>query len=619
MILVITVGAAHYTVGHSGARIIDAPQAQAHIDRGYPYSRMSANRLEARPRSPLMKSWKDLVLIVVLMLISGVPRALDLGAFTSVDEPFWLRQGANFYYALGQREFQNTIYEYHPAVTTMWIVSAGMLLYFPEYRTLEQGYLKPGKFDMFLPAHGKDPLQLLITSRAVQIVVILLLLAGLYLLLKTLFDRAGAFAATGLVSLSPFFLGHSRLLNHEALLALFILDSVLLLLVYLWRSQKLSLLLLSGTAAGLAQLTKSSGILLFPLVILILAVDSLVSGHRGPLMRAAGAARVFGIWLGATVVSYFIFWPGMWVAPVKMLSDVYGNALSYTFQGARLSVLPGLEPGAFGLDTLWGGLQIYLSDLAWRTTPLTWLALAVGVVMAISLQKQRKALEYRLLVLYSMLLAAGFVLMFSVQRGPKPPHYTVTSYACIGLIGGLGIVQAWKALQERLPVLRNSTIMWGTVALAVGLQLAFAFAAFPYFISYYNPVLEALEPGIQNPTLNVTGYGVGLDQAAAYLSRKPDAAGMTVMAANGYGCFSYYFTGRTIAMNNLVLSDPQLVEILRGSQYAVVDYFNQRRNQVADGLDGISPEKTIWINGRDFLRIYRASDLLARVPAGIAP
>ena len=105
-----------------------------------------------------MSKLKDIGLIAALLAISAAPRAPGLGRFTSLDEPFWLRQGANFYYALGQREFQNTIYEYHPAVTTMWIIAGGMLAYFPQYRALEQGYLKPGKFDAFLPAHGKDPL-----------------------------------------------------------------------------------------------------------------------------------------------------------------------------------------------------------------------------------------------------------------------------------------------------------------------------------------------------------------------------------------------------------------------------------------------------------------------------
>jgi hypothetical protein len=33
---------------------------------------------------------------------------------------------------------------------------------------------------------------------------------------------------------------------------------------------------------------------------------------------------------------------------------------------------------------------------------------------------------------------------------------------------------------------------------------------------------------------------------------------------------------------------------------------------VAD-LEGVEPEKIIWINGIDFLHIYRASELLAKV------
>ena len=44
--------------------------------------------------------------------------------------------------------------------------------------------------------------------------------------------------------------------------------------------------------------------------------------------------------------TYVILWPGMWVAPLAMLKDVYGNALSYALQGARTSAAPGLEAQA---------------------------------------------------------------------------------------------------------------------------------------------------------------------------------------------------------------------------------------------------------------------------------
>ena len=125
-----------------------------------------------------MNRLKEIGIVAALVAISAVPRFAGLGRFTSIDEPFWLRQSGNFYYALGQREFQNTLYEYHPAVTTMWIITGGMLLYFPEYRAMGQGYLKPGKFDEFLVEHGKSLLELLVVSRAIQVVLILVLAGG---------------------------------------------------------------------------------------------------------------------------------------------------------------------------------------------------------------------------------------------------------------------------------------------------------------------------------------------------------------------------------------------------------------------------------------------------------
>ncbi len=64
-------------------------------------------------------------------------------------------------------------------------------------------------------------------------------------------------------------------------------------------------------------------------------------------------------------------------------------------------------------------------------------------------------------------------------------------------------------------------------------------------------------------------------------------------------------------MNDLNLADPEIVRLLRGSQYAVMDYYNQKRYHLLAGLEGIEPEKIIWIDGIDFLHIYRAADLLS--------
>ena len=82
----------------------------------------------------------DILIYIVLIVVILTPRISKIDSFVTLDEPSWLSQGANFYYAVAQREFENTVYEYQPAVTTMWIIAFGMLAYFPEYRALEQGY-----------------------------------------------------------------------------------------------------------------------------------------------------------------------------------------------------------------------------------------------------------------------------------------------------------------------------------------------------------------------------------------------------------------------------------------------------------------------------------------------
>lgn len=557
-----------------------------------------------------MSRLKDIGLIAALLAISAAPRAPGLGRFTSLDEPFWLRQGANFYYALGQREFQNTIYEYHPAVTTMWIIAGGMLAYFPQYRALEQGYLKPGKFDAFLPAHGKDSLTLLIVSRAIQVVLILILLVVIFLLLRVLRGGRTAFFATAFISLAPFLVGQSRLLNHEAMLGLFLLISLLALLAYLYWKDKTLLLITSAVAASLAQLTKSSGMPIFPLVMLILAVHAFASSDQPTGERVVRALKTFALWLILAVAAYVIVWPGMWVAPEVMIRDVYGNALSYMLQGARVEASPGFDSARLGLDRVIAGIGLYGRDLVWRTTPLTALGLVAAIGFAIRELRSRADPLFRLILLYSLLLAAAFVVLFGVQQGPKPPHYILTSYVCLDLIAALGLIRAWGILVPHIRRLSGNTTHAAFFGLILALQAASSLSAFPYYISYYNPLVEALQPGAQNPTLDDTGYGVGLDQAAAYLAAKPNAAGMTVMSANGVGCFSYYFPGKTVPMNNFILSEPQVAQVARGSQYVVVDYYNQRRKDLAQDLEGVKPEAIIWFNGIEFLHIYRAADLL---------
>jgi hypothetical protein len=247
------------------------------------------------------------------------------------------------------------------------------------------------------------------------------------------------------------------------------------------------------------------------------------------------------------------------------------------------------------------------------------LGLVLGAAIAVADLRRRTNPNFLLAVLYPAILGVLFILLFSIQRGPKPPHYIVTSYIMVDLIAGLGLARALEILTVHPPRIEQGWVKWGAPGLILLLQTASAIGFYPYYITYYNPLMEALQPGIQNPTLDVTGYGVGLERAAAYLATKADAKDLTVMSANGYGSFSYYFPGRTIPINTFTLSDPQIMEVLPTSQYVVVDYYNQKRSNLVSDFRGIEPEQSIWINGIDFLHIYRASDFLARGDASSSP
>jgi 4-amino-4-deoxy-L-arabinose transferase-like glycosyltransferase len=556
-----------------------------------------------------MTFWARKILYCLLLVaLLAVPRLVAIDRFATIDEPYWLTAGSDFYFALGQRAFANTVYDYHPAVTTMWIITAAMLVYFPQYRGFGQGYFDVYKdtLERFLLSHDHTPLGLLTAGRVVQTVLIVFLLLVLFWLLRKLLGSAIAGAATLLIGFDPFFLGNSRLLNHEGMLSLFVIISLLALLVYQSAGRKFIYVLLSGAAAGFAQLTKSSSIVLVPVIGFILLLD-LYSRRALPWKRQlrllAGQA---GAWLGMLVLVYFVFWPGMWVAPGEMLYQVFGNALSYAFEGSRLSVTGGIEPAQSSLNL--GGMFSLIPSMLWRTTLIAWIGLLLGLVGGIRQKWTDRAVLATLFV-----IGFAFIVLFGVANGRDSPHYLLTAYVSLDIIAAAGFVYAATWLAGRLPEVMSRLMLPVTLIAAVAMQALIALPFFPYYYTYYNPVMEALQPGRQNPSF---GYGEGLELAASYLARKPDAAHSSAVAFYGRGPFSFFYPGATEQLKTVYADPknvPQLIEVVQGSQYIVLYYELERaRNSppnVMRALKGVEPEKSIWLNGIEYVRIYRVDKL----------
>ncbi len=550
------------------------------------------------------KNTTELIFNIVLVVGLVAPRVVDLVKFTAADEPFWLVVGANYYYAVTHHEFEKTIYEYHPAVTTMWIVTGAMLIYFPEYRGLGQGYFdqEKTKFEEYLVGHGKTPLGLLWWGRLLQLLVNVSLLMLAFFLLRYMFDRWIALAVVVLASFSPYLFGQSRMLNHESMVGLFSLISVMAMTAYLFSERKPILLILSGGAAAFANLTKSSAIFLLPAIGVMIFVWALAQWREHKRIPLGAVLKIFFSWLGILLVVYFISWPGMWVAPGKMLYEVYGNAFSYAFQGARLSVTQELKPSSFSLNSASAGLFSFLVSIMWRTTPITWLGVFLAVMISFHKDRELIPLPARYLIGFLFLLAFACVSMFALARGRDQPHYLLTAYYAFEFASALGWMLVLRWLARSFVWLGKPWIQMGLFLGLLVIQAAGLSYTSPYYYTYLNPIMLSSKP------VPEFFYGERMEAAAAYLAAKPDSENLTALVYFGR-TFSYYFPGNTMAFKPVMFEDKALlIEYLQKADYLVMYTGLHERLPL---LKELTPEKIIDLNGRQYVEIYRVADIPA--------
>jgi len=582
-----------------------------------------------------MKNSIRILIAVIVIAAMILPRAANLTQFTAADEPFWLVVGANYYYALTHGELENTVYEYHPAVTTMWIGTAAMLIYFPEYRGLMDGYFQQEKttFDDYLVEHGKDPLALLWWARLIQLLLNVALFIIAFFFLKSLLDENSALIILLLTSFAPYLFGQSRMLNHESMVGLFSILTILAMTAHLFLNPKTGLVILSAGFAAFANLTKSSAIVLFPVVAVMIVVH--VMSLRGgaerrrsnpqlngeiahlPLRAVQGSGekqvrprndiinglKTYTLWIIAFFIVYFIVWPGMWVAPGKMLYEVYGNAFSYAFQGARLSVTQELQPSNFSLASAGLGVFDFLTSIAWRTTPITWIGLALSIIFFFSKKEEVVSPLAKYLVASLLLEALACIGMFSLVQGRDQPHYVLASYYGFEFAAAIGWALAlrWLSLSFAWAGQRSAQIAF--VAILLSAQAFPLLQNAPYFFTYLNPIMTAAA-GKPAPFF----YGERMEQAAAYLAQQPDAKDQTALVYFGRS-FSYYYPGKTLLFKPILFDDKaQLIENLRESDYLVMYSGLEDRLLL---LKELTPEHVIELYGRTYVEIYRVADIPA--------
>jgi hypothetical protein len=138
------------------------------------------------------------------------------------------------------------------------------------------------------------------------------------------------------------------------------------------------------------------------------------------------------------------------------------------------------------------------------------------------------------------------------------------------------------------------------------IQAAAIIQTFPYYLTYYNPLMGG---SAKAPEVMMIGWGEGLDQAARYLNDKVEGEKLRVLAWYPDGSFSYFFDGDVLG--SAEEWEETKVELSR-SDYAVL-YANQWQRylpfpQYVDYFARSKPEKTIYIDGLEYIRIYNLAD-----------
>lgn len=536
---------------------------------------------------------------LLLTLFIFVPRLTNLDVFLTPDEPLFLEYAREFAEGLTKGDLSLTLGIGYPGVTVAWWAAPVVGL-------------------------GQTELGAYVAGRVMTVLVNSLLLLVLYVLARKLLGRWPAFIGVSLLALDPFILSYSRLLHNEAPLTLFMTLAGFSFLLWLrdvlplssrgerrvglgdeaWSGLKKwwPWLFLTGLFSGLALLTKSTALLLGPMLVALL-VGWVTIGYllrltsdRSRLLFQSLFTGLAGLVIVALVSSlvFFILWPAMWTQPHE--------ALQLTFD----KLLTDQEAGAGNFGMFWLGQFVedpgpFFYPVAFLLKATPWLLLGLGlsfwqVISTYILPKENRT-RSRLYASHALPLwffTLTYLLLMTIAS-KKAVRYLLPVYPTFCLLAGLAFYQvsqrigAWRIGKDRFSRLPDPRLL-----LFVPVVLLTWFYH-PYYLTYYNP---AFLGWLWAPKVMLVGWGEGLDEAARYVSQQPPG-----MASAWYGqLFSAFYPGQLQTLKkseNLITSDYTVLylnQVQRNIPNPNVIYYFRTRRQ---------PEYTVRLAGIEYAWVYR--------------
>lgn len=557
-----------------------------------------------------MSKKRNLFLAMLLVFLAVLlPRIFELDKFVTIDEPEWIYQGGNFYYALGQRDFAETHRRSHPGVTAMWAGAISFLIEFPEYRGLGQGYILTSRMGAFLDSYGIKSIDLLETARVFIVLGTAITLTLAFYFGWRLFGPFPAFVGFMILAFDPFHTALTRVLHHDGTMSNMSLLAVLALLSYFFRERRLFYLIISAMAAGISVLAKVYGVFNFlfaGLIILVIFWQKHYSkGERSLSLFVQKYLFPGLIWLVAAFGTMVILWPAMWVDPINTMVSLFEGATTYATTGNSVFFMGSMING----EGIWQQKypHFYPTYFAWRTTPLVLIGLFLALIVFVKKFGIFQGKEHRQIAIHLAIFATLFTSSLYFSKF-KADRYQLAIFPLLDLLAGLGWVGAIAWISERMsriwkPLSSNILVISLILFQAIG-----TLQHYPYYFTYINSLLGGVEKGVEVVSF---GWGWGLDQAADYLNSKPNADKLSASALYGAGGLSFFFKGESIYPPVRIGGNMTEEDYDKYQQLDYVIRYTPCQIYVCgdDILSSYPIEKEIWINGILMARIYNTSDI----------
>lgn len=517
----------------------------------------------------------EAVFIVLVLFAAAFPIFYKLGIDnTNVDQFLWLARSNNFYNAITTFNFKETYQQYHPGVTLMYLITFGQKTFgiitgdFSSYENIS-----PEKF----------PLYNFWTKFYVALAIYMLLVISFFYLKKLVGLLISTFFLLFLV-IEPYYLGNIRNLHLDALLSMLLFSSFIVFIYAIVKNSKRNIYF-SGVLSGLAFLTKAPSFFILPLVFFSLLAYTLI---------AKKGFKFFGNtlrnYLFISIITFFVLFPAMWVAPTTTLEKVISEGVLDT------GVKGGHTHYVNGKRLRNPGFWYYRESFKYRVNGYSLALFFIGVFsLPFSVFLFRKDFKNEnFLAYFCISFSLAFMVVLSLL-GKKTDRYMTPIYPFFIFVSSYGLLKLSNVFKKFTKPKNLSFFMFVLLAFfAFQYKIAELKYVFPDMFAYYSASFGGISAAKKEIYLNQGG--TGMIKVADFL-KSQNVTETTKIGLFDSTTLKPWINADVQGLNvsNIGLYDYVIIPIQRG------DEFKKNYNRVY----------TVKISGVDYWKIYKKKDTKA--------